>query len=63
MEYFLHLLQTEQKFVTMLFISLAVSQRILTKSDIDNLSGSENNLVKSEFKNSKWLPWEFGKML
>ncbi len=37
------------KVVAMMLISSIVSQRILTKSGTDNLSGSESNLAKSEF--------------
>ena len=45
-----NLLQIEQKFVAMMLISSAVSQRILAKSGMDNLLGPENNLAKSEFE-------------
>ncbi len=56
-----NLLQIEQKFLAMSLISSAVFQLILMKSGMDNLSGSESNLAKLEFENSKPLPWKFGK--
>ncbi len=59
--FLLHLLQIEQKLVAMSLISSAISQRILMKSGRDYLLGSESNLAKSKFENSKRLPWKIGK--
>ena len=47
---FHYLLQIEQKIVAMMLISSTDSQRILTKSGMDNLLGSESNLAKSNVK-------------
>ncbi len=57
----MYLLQIEQKFVAMSLISSAVFQRIFTKSGMGKVSGSESNLAKSEFENSKRLPWKLRK--
>ncbi len=46
----------EQKYVAMMPISSAVFKWILTKSGIDDLSRSENNLAKSEFNKNQKQP-------
>ncbi len=48
-------------FETLPFNSSAISKPILMKFGMSTLSGSQNVVAKTDFKNPKRLPWKSGK--
>ncbi len=49
------------RFLRLIVISSAVSRPIVTKSVTEVVAGPVQHLAKSEFQNSKRLPWKSGK--